>query len=318
MRFAVMAAGGLGGYFGALLAKNGHDVAFVARGAPLRAMRENGLMIRSVHGDFAIQPALVTDDPATVGQVDWILFAVKTYDTDAAARAIRPMVGSDTAAVTFQNGVEAHEQIGAIIGPEHVLIAPTQIVSNVVAPGVIEQRSPFRRMTIGEAHSGLTPRVERLAAAFKDLGIDAGAAADILKPIWHKFIFIASIAGLTSLARTAPYGLLQLPEARATLRAAMEEVHDVGRALGAEMDADIVERQYQFCLKLGPGQKASMQLDLEQGKRLEIDAMSGAVVRLGSRVGVATPVHRTIYAGLKMEDERARLATSDAQGSPTM
>jgi 2-dehydropantoate 2-reductase len=307
MKIAVMAAGGLGSYYGSLLAKDGHDVTFIARGAQLRAIRENGLVIKSVHGDFVIQPAKATDNPAEVGPVDWILFAVKTYDTETAAQAMRPMVGANTAIITFQNGVDAPDQIGAMVGREHVLVAPTQIVSNIVAPGVIEQKSPFRITTVGEVGGqGLTPRVEQIVAAFKRTGVDVSATADGRKPLWHKLVFIASVSGLTTLARTAPYDLFQLPEARATLRAAMQEVYAVGKAHGIAMDDDIVERQYQFTLNLKPGAKPSMQLDLEQDKRLEIDALSGAVVRLGAAKGVPTPVHQTIYVALKMEDERVK------------
>ena len=307
MKVAVMAAGGLGGYYGALLAKDGHDVTFIARGAHLKAIRENGLIIKSVHGDLTIKPAKATDNPAEVGPVDWILFGVKTYDTQAAAEQMRPMIGAQTAVITFQNGVDSPDQIGAIIGKEHVLAAPTQVVSNIVAPGVIEQKSPFRLTTIGEVGGqGLTPRVEQIVAALKKTGIEATAAADGRAPMWHKFIFIASTAGLASLARTTPYDLFQLPEARATLRAALEEVDAVGRALGVAMDADIVERQYQFSLNLKPGVKPSMQLDVEQGKRLEIDALSGAVVRFGAVKGIQTPVHQTIYVGLKPEDDRRK------------
>ncbi len=304
MKVAVMGAGGMGGYFGAVLARNGHHVTFIARGPHLAGMRNHGLTVRSVHGDFDITPAAATDDPATIGPVDWILFAVKTYDTGEAAQAIRPMVGAGTAVVTFQNGVESHEQIGAAFGVENVLVAPAQIVSNVVAPGVIEQRSPFRIVTVGEAGGGLTSRVEWLVSELRRSGIEASASEDILKPLWHKFVFISSLAGLAALGRTASYELLQLPEARATLRAAMDEVYEVGTALGVRMDDDIVERQYQFCLKIGPGQKPSMLLDLEQGKRIEIDALSGAVVRLAALKGVSTPVHRTIYACLKIVAER--------------
>lgn len=307
MKIAVMAAGGLGGYYGALLAKDGHAVTFIARGAHLTAIRDNGLTIKSVHGDLTIKPAKATDNPAEVGAVDWVLFGVKTYDTESAARAMRPMIGKDTVVITFQNGVENADQIGAIVGKENVLVAPTQIVSNIVAPGAIEQKSPFRTTAIGEiGGQGLTPRVEQIVAAFKRTGIDVSAAADGRVPLWHKFVFIASTSGLASLARTAPYDLFQLPEARTTLHAASEEVDAVGRALGIAMDADIVERQYQFSLNLKPGVKPSMQLDVEQGKRLEIDALSGAVVRLGSAKGVATPVHQTIYVALKMEDERRK------------
>ncbi len=307
MKIAVMAAGGLGSYYGALLANLGHDVTFVTRGAHLKAIRENGLVVKSVHGDMVIRPARATDNPAEVGPVNWILFSVKTYDTQVAAQQMRPMVGPQTNVVTFQNGVEAHEQIGALVGMDRVLVAPTQIVSNVVAPGVVEQKSPFRNTNVGEVlKDGVTPRVQWLVDELLKTGVQAATAHNGLKPLWHKFVFIASTAGLASLARAAPYDLFQLPEARCALRDAMEEVYKVGRALDVPMDADIVERQYQFTLNLGAGQKPSMQLDLEQGKRLEIDALSGAVVRLGGAKGIATPVHQTIYTGLKMVDEQVR------------
>ena len=319
MKIAIMAAGGLGSYFGALLAQNGNDVTFIARGAHLKAIRENGLTIKSAHGDLMIKPAQATDNPAEVGPVDWILFGVKTYDTRTAAEAMRPMVGPQTNVVTFQNGVEAHTEIGAVIGMDHMLVAPSQIVSNVVAPGVIEQKSAFRITNVGEVvKAGVTPRVEWLVAELKKQGIDAHAAADGLKPLWHKFVFIASTAGLASLARAAPYDLFQLPQARSALHQAMEEVYAVGKALDVQMDADIVERQYQFTLKLAPGVKPSMQLDVEQGKRLEIDAMSGAVARLGAAKGIATPVHQTIYVGLKMVDEQVKGASSWVHGSHSL
>lgn len=298
-----MAAGGLGSYYGALLAHLGHEVTFIARGAHLQALRANGLIVKSVHGDMTIRPARATDNPGEVGPVDWVLFSVKTYDTLAAAQAMRPLIGPNTAVITVQNGVEAHEQIGQIIGMNHVLVAPTQIVSNITAPGVIEQKSPFRNTTVGEVvQPGVTSRVEQFVAELVKAGVTATAAPDGLKPLWHKFIFIASTAGLASLARTAPYDLFQLPEARCALREAMEEVYAVGKALNVQMDPDIVERQYQFTVNLGAGQKPSMLLDVEQGKRLEIDALSGAIVRLGSAKQISTPVHQTIYVGLKMLD----------------
>ncbi len=304
MRVAVMAAGGLGAYYGALLAQSGNDVTFIARGAHLKAIRDNGLTIKSVHGDMTIKPARATGDPAEVGPVDWILFSVKTYDTAAAAQALRPMIGPNTTVVTFQNGVEAHTQISTVVGMDRVIVAPTQIVSNIVAPGVVEQKSPFRNMSVGEVvKTRVTPRVEWLAREFKKSGVEAIATPDGLVPLWHKFVFLASTAGLAALARTAPYDLFQLPQARDALHAAMEEVYAVGRALDVRMDPDIVERQYQFTLKVGPGQKPSMQLDLEQGRRLEIDALSGAIVRFGAEKKIATPVHQTIFAGLKMADE---------------
>lgn len=307
MKVAVMAAGGLGSYFGGLLAKNGHDVTLIARGAHLEALRRNGLTVTSVNGDFTIKPAQATDNAAEIGPVDWVIFSVKTYDTELAARAILPIVGPKTTVVTFQNGVENHEQIGRIVGIDHVIVAPTQIVSNIVTPGEIAQKSTFRIAFVGEVVVvRITPRVEEFVGELRKAGVDAKAVPSGLAPLWHKFVFIASTAGLATLARTAPYELFQLPEARGALRGAMQEVYDVGKALEIEMDRDIVERQYQFTIGMGPGVKPSMQLDLEQGRRLEIDALSGAVVRLGTAKNVATPVHQTIYAGLKMEDERIK------------
>lgn len=308
MKIAIMAAGGLGGNYGARLAKDGHDVTFIARGAHLRAIRENGLTVKTPKDSFVIKPAKATDNPADVGPVDWILFTVKTYDTQAAVHSIRPMVGPNTTVITFQNGVESPEQIGAAIGRKHVVAAPTQIVSNIVAPGAIEQKSAFCTTVIGGVgEKGLTPRVEQIVDALKRAGVDASATPDGPKALWHKFILIAAFSGLATIAHTVPYDLLQLPEARMTLRAAMEEAYAVGRAYGITMDADIVERNYQFALNFKPGQKPSMQVDLEQGKRLEIDALSGAVLRLGAAKGIKTPVHQTIYVALKMEDERAKM-----------
>jgi 2-dehydropantoate 2-reductase len=303
-----MGSGGLGAYYGALLAKTGSDVTFIARGAHLDALRADGLTIKSVHGDFVVKPAHRTDDPRQVGTVDLILFAVKTYQTEDAARALAPMVGPDTMVLTFQNGVENHTQIDAAIGAGHTLVAPTQIASTLAAPGVVVQTSPFRNTVIGEVRGGLTPRVEKLVALFMPTGIHVSAAANGLTPLWHKFIFLASFSGLTTLARTEAATLLQMPEARATLRAAMQEIYAVGRAHAVPMDDDIAERHYQFCLAMKPGLKSSMHVDLERGRRLEIDALSGAVVRLGAAKNVPTPVHQTIYVALKMADEnRSRL-----------
>ncbi|MBI5032954.1 MAG: 2-dehydropantoate 2-reductase [Chloroflexi bacterium] len=307
MKIAIMATGGLGGYYGALLAKDGHDVTFIARGAHLKVIREHGLTIKSIHGDFAIKPAFATDNPSEVGVVDYILFGVKTYDTVAAAQSMQPMIGEKTTVVNFQNGVDSHEQIAEVIGKEHIIVAPTQVVSNITAPGLIEQKSPFRSSFVGEVYKpGLTPRVQEFTAMLKRTGVDATAVADGRTPLWHKFVFIASIAGLATLARTEPFILFQMPEARAMLRAAMEEVCAVGKAQGVAMDGDIVDRHYNGALNLKPGNKPSMQLDLEQGKQLEIDALSGMVVRLGAEKNVPTPVHQTIYVGLKLIDERTK------------
>lgn len=303
MKIAVMGSGGLGGYYGALLGQVGEDVTFIARGAHLAALRAGGMRIRSVNGDFSIAPARATDNPPDIGVVDMVLFAVKTYDTEDAARAIQPIVGPATTVLTFQNGVESHERIDAIVGDGRALPAPTQIASTVVEPGVISQESQFRNTVIGEVRGGISRRVEEIAALLAKTGINVAAADNGLTPLWHKFVFLSSIAGLTACARTPAHELFLAPVARETLRLAMQEVYDVGRACGVPMDPDIVDRQHSFALGMKAGIKASMHVDLERGRRLEIDALSGAVVRLGNEHRVATPVHQTLYAALKPWDQ---------------
>lgn len=302
MRAAVLGSGGLGGYFGALLARAGHDVSFVARGAHLEALRANGLRIESPHGDFTVSPANATDDTAQIGPVDVVLFCVKTYDTETAAATLPPLIHDNTAVLSFQNGVESHEHIDRAVGPGHALAAPTHISSTLISPGLIRQSSPFRTTVVAEIRGPVSDRAQRIASLLAESGISATAAPDGLVPLWHKFIFLASSAGLTALARTPAAELYQSEAARGVLRAALEEAESVGRASGVAMDADIVERQYRFALNLAPGLKASMHVDLERGRRLEIDALSGAVVRLGHKLSIPTPVHQTIFAALKPHD----------------
>jgi len=309
MKVAVMAAGSLGGFLGAVLAKNGNAVTFIARGAHLDAIKTRGLAVTSVKGDFSVKPAQATDDPSQVGVMDWIIFAVKTYDADTAAEALKPMVGASTAIVTVQNGVESFDWLASRYGKERVIVAPTQIETAITAPGVIAQTSNFITIVAGEMNSMITPRVEWFVEQFKRHGMDATASDKMPAPLWAKMLFLASYAGLTTLARTEGAVLFKLPEARATLRAAMQEVFEVARAQGVNLPPDLVEQRYQFASNLQPGMTASMHKDLLKGNRLEIDALSGAIVRLGAAKQIATPVHQTIYAALKMEDERAKAKT---------
>jgi 2-dehydropantoate 2-reductase len=306
MKVAVMATGGVGGYYGALLARNGNEVTFIARGAHLKAIRENGLTVTSIDGDVSVKSAKATDNPAEVGPVDWILFAVKTYDTETAAQAIRPMVGPNTTVVTFQNGVEGFDILAAAVGKEHVIVAPTQIETALVAPGVIAQTSNFRSVVVGEMDGKITPRVEWLVEQLKRGNIDASASDQMPAPLWAKLLFLASFSGLTTLARTEGAVLFKMPEAQAALRAAMQEVHNVAAAHGVKLAPDLIEQRMKFALNIQPGMTSSMHKDLLKGNRLEIDALSGAVVRYGAAKGVPTPAHQTIYTALKVEDERAK------------
>lgn len=298
MKVAVMGTGGLGGYYGGLLARNGNDVTFIARGAHLDAIRAKGLSIKSVSGDFAIQPARATDNPGEIGTVELVLLTVKTYDTAAAIENMRALVGATTTIVTMQNGVESFEILADAFGKEKVIVAPTQLTSAIAEPGVIVQDSAFRNMTVGEMDGRVTPRVEWLVEQFKRHNVNANASDEMPTPLWMKWIFLAPVAGLTALARTEGASLFQSPLAQASLRAAIQECCAVARAYDIRLPEDAAERQFNFAMGLKPGNLASMHRDLLNGRRLELDALNGAAVRLGSAKNIATPVHQTIYVAL--------------------
>lgn len=306
MRIAVMATGGVGGYIGGLLAKDGHEVHFIARGAHLQAIREHGLHVKSIDDEFRLSPAHATDDPSRIGPVDLVLFAVKTYDTESAARLMQPLIGPDTTVVTFQNGVESVDVIDAVIGPGHVIPAPIRIETFVAAPGRIEQRSPFRVIALGEMNGQITPRLEAVAGLLKKHPLEVTVTREMPRPIWTKMLALASLSGLTSLARTPGYELFRLPEAREALLQSLAETAAVARAHGVEFTPAEMESATNFSIKIRPGITASMHKDVLAGRRLEIDALSGAVVRMGHAKGIPTPVHLTIYAGLKPLDLAAQ------------
>jgi 2-dehydropantoate 2-reductase len=312
MKVAVMAAGGIGGYYGGLLAKAGNDVTFVARGEHSSAIRREGLHVKSIDDEFVIKPASVTHDPTVIGPVDLVLFSVKTYDTVDGANGIRAIVRDDTAVVTFQNGVESAERINAIVGKGRVVSAPTQIETFIVAPGKIEQRSNFRVVSFAKEDIKSAPAIEALAEVFRRADFQVNIVADARRAVWLKFLRLAPVAGLATLAREDPYELFRTNDAREALDAAMREIMSVGSREGFVLDDNDLANAKEWALNLKAGIKPSMQKDIERGNRLEIDALSGAVVRLGEKHHIPTPVHRTIFVGLKPEDERNRRAKEDA------
>ncbi len=299
MKIAIMGTGGVGGYYGALLAKAGQDVTFIARGPHLRAIREAGLQVKSVHGDFLIPRARATDDPATVGPVDLVVVATKTYHTDEAAKAIKPLVGRDTTVVSLQNGVDAAERIGAVIGAEHVLGGATWLSASIEAPGVIGQYSQFRRIVLGEFDGSITPRLEAAYAALSSTGATVETVNTIAKVLWTKFVFISSVSALGCLTRVNFGEYRSVPEAREILTEALTEVAAVAQAKGVKLDPDIVEKTLAFINDSAPEIKPSMQRDVEAGRASELESMVGVVVRLGVELGVPTPVMRMAYAVLK-------------------
>ena len=312
MRIAIFGTGGVGGYFGGLLAHAGHEVTFIARGEHLRAIQANGLQVKSVNGDFSVRPAQATDDPAQVGPVDYVVVAVKHYHLAQAAQQMRPLVGSETTVVPLLNGVDAHELLAQALGSEPVLGGLCSLVSLVEAPGVIRQETKLRRVVVGELDRRRSERVERLVRAWAETGAEAIHADDIMAALWTKLVFIASFGGVGSLARCNMGEMLTTPETRALFIDSMEEVEAVARARGVSLAADVVEKALAMAEGFEPTATNSMQRDVADGKPFELEAFSGTVVRLGGASGVPTPVHTRFYALLK---PALRRATAGRDGS---
>jgi len=299
MRIAIMGSGGVGGYFGARLAQAGNDVAFIARGRHLAAMRANGLAIRSVLGDMTIPRPAVTDDPAGLAPADIVLFAVKLWDTEGAAQAVLPLLATGGVVVPFQNGVESIERIGAIVGADRVMGGVAYIAATIGEPGVIAHTGTMARLLFGPVEPSQRKTAEALLASCQGAGIDAELSNDILRALWEKFAFLSAFSGLTSVARQ-PLGVLRDdPDLRATLEAAIRETWSVGRAKGVALTDDFVTQQMKFTDGLPAQMKSSMLNDLEAGNRIEAPWLAGAVARMGSAMGIATPVNATLFAALK-------------------
>jgi 2-dehydropantoate 2-reductase len=306
MRFAIVGAGGLGGYYGARLAEAGHEVAFIARGAHLDAIRKNGLKVFSPLGDTHLNDVVATNDPRDVGLVDVIVVAVKTWQIADAARAMQPMIKADTIVVPFLNGVEAPDELASIVGAEHVVGGLSKVFSLVEAPGVVRHFNPGAYVEIGELGGGLSERVEKLRAAFESAGSQANSSADIRTELWKKLLTVSSWAGLGALARS-PMGVLRgMAETRALIDRAMDEGIAVGARRGHPITAAYKAELWKFYDAMPADATASMQRDLMAGKPSELDAWNGAIVRFGAETGVDTPVQTFTYHALLPMERRAR------------
>ncbi len=299
MRIGVMAAGAVGGYFGARLAAAGHEVHFIARGAQLDAIRRNGLKIESPLGDLHLKHAMATDDPKQVGAVDVVLFAVKLWDTEQAAELARPMIGPDTRLITFQNGIDSVERIAPILGADKVLGGTAHIATVVAEPGVIHHTSRFARLRAGRIDGKPDDMLARFVDAGQAAGIDIAPSAEINADRWKKFVFLAALAGATGATRQPLGAILADADMRALFIALMREVIALAAAKGVPLPHDFLQDQIKFAENAPKSMKASLLHDLERGNRLELDWLTGAVAALGRELGVPTPTSAAIYAALK-------------------
>ena len=301
MRILVMGTGGVGGYYGAMLAHAGNEVTFVARGAHLAAMHEKGLELRTQGQTIRISPARAVENPAEAGEVDLALFTVKTYDTESAARALRPAIGAETAVLTLQNGIDSVDVLARILGQEHVLAGVTVIASAVAEPGVIQENGFSCKVTLGESGGGeISPRVERIAESFRAASLDVEATANARQAIWDKFVLVAPHATVSSACET-PIGVTRKTgEAMALYHRMFREVIAVGRAEGLHFAPDMPDRLVATFMGAPEGQTSSMQRDFANHRRVELEALTGAVVRRGGALGVPVPSFEALYAILKV------------------
>jgi len=297
MRIAVMGAGGVGGYFGARLAAAGEDVAIVARGRHLDAIRAEGLKVASSAGDLTVRPE-VASDPTEIGPVDAVLFAVKLWDTESAGAMLGPLLGPTTAVFTFQNGVDSVPVLSRLLGPERVVGGVAYISAFIERPGLIRHVGTGAKLAFGEADGGRSGRVVALSDALARAGVDHEVTDAIDRAIWAKFVLLAAFSGLTALTRRPAADVRDNPETRALFEDAAAEVAAIAAAEGVALPADVVARTVATLDRLPPEMKASMCHDLERGGRLELPWLSGALVRLGRQHGIPTPVHRAINAAL--------------------
>ena len=307
MKICIFGTGGVGGYFGGRLAQAGHDVTFLARGKHLDAILNGGLRVRSISGDFSIQPAHATDLPDQVGTVDVILCCVKSWQVSKAADAMRSMMGPETIIIPLQNGVEAHTVLADALGDEHVLPGLCKIIAMVDAPGRIRHAGADPYLAFGEMDGNISSRATSIAQAFdKAQGMSAHVSPRIFIQLWQKFMLIAPWSGIGALTR-APIGVIRnLPETRKMLLSAIEEVFAVAQANGIQVEEKAIEDTLRFIDQVPPDGTASMQRDIMDGRPSELHEQSGAVLRYGKKSDVPTPVNGFIYFSLLPQERKAR------------
>lgn len=294
MKIAVMGSGGVGGYFGARLAQAGCDVAFIARGAHLAAMREEGLRIESQLGDLHLPKPQVTDNPASLGKVDLVFFSVKLSDTESAAQSVAPLFGPHTGIVSFQNGVRKDDLMRKQFGEKAVMGGVGYIATAIKQPGVIQHTGTMQRLLFGEYDGSRSSRAEALLAACRRGGINGELSVDIRRAIWEKFVFLVGLSGTTTTMRVPIGPIRENPQARGFLFDVMQEVVAVGRAHGVALPEDFASNRLAFSDGLPADMTSSMHHDLDRGKPLEVAWLSGDVVRLGEAAGIPTPANRAV------------------------
>jgi 2-dehydropantoate 2-reductase len=301
MRIAIMAAGGVGGYVGGRLAEAGEEVHFLARGAHLEALRQDGLFIESPFGDAHLPDLHATDDPGEIGPVDLVLFAVKLWDTKDAAASLKPLIGPETRVLTLQNGIDSIDMIAGHIERERVVGGVIYLGTVIDRPGVIRNTGGIKRL-IADRRGGAAIE-DFVAACNRCVGLDAELTDDHSRAMWEKYVTLVAMSGSTGLTRRPAGDILANPETRTFLRMLIEETIDIARARGIALPEDFAEERMAWFDGLPPVFKASMLEDLERGRRLELPWLSSRIHGLGKELGIATPANSAVHYGLILHQE---------------
>lgn len=296
MRIATMGTGGIGGFLAARLTKDGHEVAAIARGPNLDAMKVSGLTLITPCGQDTVRPWKVTDNTSEVGQVDAVIFGVKGMGLEAAARACLPMLGEETVVVPFLNGVEASDRLAEVMPEKHVANGLAKISTTIASPGVIKQTGDFSTFVFGERDNRQSQRLQKLQEAIATAGSEAVVSDDIERDVWTKFVFFSALSGVTAAGRCTIGDVVAIPELGALFRKVIGETAAIGRAAGVALDPQIEDKTWSFAQALPDVMRASTAIDLEHGRPLEIDWITGAACRLAKKHAVAAPANETLYA----------------------
>lgn len=307
MRIAVFGVGGAAGYFGGRLAEAGEDVSLVARGPHLFALREKGLRVESIQGNFSIDPIQATADPAEIGPVDVVLLGVKAWQVRDAALAMDPLIGPNTLVVPLQNGVDAPGQLIEVLGAAHVVGGLCAIISMIGAPGFIRHVGAYPSIKFAELDDRPSPRIEALRDAFETAeGLSVEVPPNIQSEMWRKFLLIVAWSGVGAFTRS-PIGVFrELPDTRQMIRGVMQEVVSLAAAKDISLPNDVIEQTLAFMDSLPPEGTSSMQRDLENGRPSELESQNGAVVRMAEELGLEAPLNKMIYANLLPQERKAR------------
>lgn len=295
MKIYIIGTGGIGGYFGGLLARGEYDVTFVARGANYKALNENGLVVENVVENFIVKPVKVVESIKDISEPDLIIFSVKTYDTENAAKDLSSVVTEQTIIITFQNGVDNDTKIKGYVKKAQIYPGVAYIITAKTEPGIIRQTGGLRKLVFGDRHNSNNPRLKDIEVLMRRVGIDATMSDDIIRDIWKKFMFICPFSGLTAFHKKTIGEVLSDVGTRKQYEDCLKEAIAVAKAKGVTVSENAFDEVMKTSTNTAPDSKSSLLLDIENDRRNEIETLNGTLVRYANELKINVPINELIY-----------------------